>query len=207
MEIKFDNTDISKYFTWNLADAAVAKQLVEREETPEAITYFAEHCGSLSDYGYWFMLGTLWVSYTGFSDIELWKKLFSAERRHRDACIMKPSELRAFEALPYHVKAYRAHRPGEKDYIAYTLDLEKAKMFATQRGTHWVKEYKIRKRDILAYFTRRGESEILVLDKNKPELTGKHYVSGYYTGNDYGSMVQSMQKKIVGDMRLPSDLV
>lgn len=64
MEIKFDNTDISKYFTWNLADAAVAKQLVEREETPEAITYFAEHCDSLSDYGYWFMLSTLWVSYT-----------------------------------------------------------------------------------------------------------------------------------------------
>lgn len=180
MEFKIDRSDISKYFAWNLADDTVARQLIAREGTPEAITYFAEHCNGLTDYGYWFMLSTLWVSYTGFSDLRLWKKLFSASRRHREACIMKPSELRQYKMLPYHVTAYRAHRVGEMDWISYTLDLDKAKQFANHRGVHEVKEYRIRKRDILAYFTRRGENELLVLDKEKPEYIATYYVAGDY---------------------------
>lgn len=180
MDLKNDRSDVSKYFTWNLADDTVAGQLIAREGMPEAITYFAEHCGSLTDYGYWFMLGTLWVTYTGFSDLRLWKELFSAERRHREACIMKPSELRLYKMLPYYVTAYRAHRAGETDWISYTLDLDKAKQFANCRDVHEVKEYRIRKRDVLAYFTRRGENELLVLDKEKPEYIATHYVSGSY---------------------------
>lgn len=175
---EFDQKDISKYFRWNIADDTVARALIKREGTPEALTYFKDHCESLTDYGYWYMLSTLWVSYTGFTDLADWKEAFSSKRRHRADCIMKPSELRALNTLPYVITAYRAHRKGETDWLSYTTDLEKAMKFATQRSVHEVKEYRIRKKDVLAYFTRRNENELLVLDKEKPEYVRVHYVAG-----------------------------
>lgn len=148
-------------------DSQVAKELLKREETPEAITYFAKVCEKLTDYSYWFLLSTLWVSYTGYSEIELWKKLFGSDRPKRKQSIMKPSELKAFNHLPFQITIYRAHRPNEDDWIAYTLDPMIAARFAKERGVDTFSEYVVKKRDVLALFLRRGEKEIIVLDKSK----------------------------------------
>ena len=75
--------DISKEFKWNPCDAIIGRKLIELEETPEAIKYFAQRCNELTDYAYWFFLSTLWVSYSGHSDLELWKRLFSSDRSKR----------------------------------------------------------------------------------------------------------------------------
>ena len=75
--------DISPNFKFNYNDAHMAKELLKIEGTPKAIKYFSEHCDGLTNYAYWFFLSTLWVSYTGHSDINLWKKLFSSSRSQR----------------------------------------------------------------------------------------------------------------------------
>lgn len=82
---------------------------------------------------------------------------------------MKPSELSAWRALPDELSAFRAHRANEDDWIAYTLDPKTAGRFARERGILEVTEYRIRKADALCLFLRRGESEILVLDRTKAE--------------------------------------
>lgn len=160
--------DISPYFKFDFNDKYMAQQLLKREGTPEAIKYFSGNCNKLTNYGYWFLLSTLWVSYTGFSDIELWKKLFSSNRPQKLKSIMKPSEVQAYEHLPYFITVYRAKRAGEKQWIAYTLDLEIAKRFAKERDVNKISKYEVKKRDVLALFLRRGEKEIIVLDENKP---------------------------------------
>lgn len=166
--------DISKEFKWNPCDAIIAKKLLELEETPEAIKYFAERCNELTDYAYWFFLSTLWVSYSGFSDLELWKKLFSSDRSKRKKSIMKPSELKAFENLPWFVTVYRAHRLGEKDCIAYTLNKDIAFRFAREREVNSIKEYKVKKRDITALFLRREEDEVIILNKENLSFVKEH---------------------------------
>ena len=80
---------------------------------------------------------------------------------------MKPSEVQAYERLPYFVTIYRAHRTHETDWIAYTLDENIAKRFANERNVGHYSKYKVKKRDILALFLRRGEQEVIVLDKGK----------------------------------------
>lgn len=82
---------------------------------------------------------------------------------------MKPNELRIFKTLPNKLTIYRAHRPNETNWIAYTLDKEMAFWFAKNRGTNQIDEYRIKKKDVLAVFLRREESEVLVLDKNIPK--------------------------------------
>lgn len=166
--------DISNNFKWNVCDALVAKKLMELEETPEAIKYFSEKCDGLTNYGYWFLLSTLWVSYSGYSDLNLWKKLFTSDRQGKKKSIMKPLEVKAYDQLPWFVTAYRAHRENEEDWISYTLNKETAFRFAKERGVHSIKEYRIKKRDITALFLRRNEDEIIVIDKEKAQFIRKH---------------------------------
>jgi hypothetical protein len=78
---------------------------------------------------------------------------------------MKPSELKEYNYLPHIVTIYRAKRKEEKQWIAYTLDLEIAKRFAKDRKVDKVTKYEVKKNDILALFLRRGEKEIIVLDE------------------------------------------
>lgn len=166
--------DISPVFKWNPYDAIIARKLVELDKTPEAINYFAENNEGLTDYSYWFLLSNCWISYTGFSDLDLWKKLFSSDRPQRKKSIMKPSELGVFERLPWFVSVYRAHRPKENDWIAYTLNKDIAIRFARERGVNTVKEYRVKKKDITALFLRRGEDEVIILDKEKVEFIAEY---------------------------------
>lgn len=162
--------DISPDFKQSDRDTRIIREIIRHAETPMAIQEFSRRCGELTSYSYWFLLGTLWVSYSGHSDINLWRSLFSSPRKNRETSIMKPSELRAFRSLPDTLFAYRAHRLGETDWIAYTLSDETAGWFACERGTQIVSLYAVRKADVVALFLRRGESEIIMLHPSRAEF-------------------------------------
>lgn len=153
-------------------EARILRRILALEATPEAIREFCRCRNQLSDYVYWYTLGTLWVSYTGFSNLDLWKRLFAANRPDRDISLMKPGEYRVFCTLPDEFTIYRAHRPGESDWIAYTVDPQIAGRFARERGVSQVHVYTVQRRDVLALFLRRGEREILVLDKARVQIAG-----------------------------------
>lgn len=137
--------------------------LVQLQQTPQAFRYFCAHAHELTDHAYWFYLGTLWVSYSGWSDLKEWRKRFLSGRRLRKTSLMKPSELAVFDKLPKRIKAYRAHRDGETDWISYTLDPMIAARFARERDVSEITEYQLNKRDVLALFLRRDEMELLAL--------------------------------------------
>jgi len=162
--------DVSPDFRWNKKDVQTLKKILPYEATPDAVKVFSRYAWRLTDYAYWFMLSTLWVSYTGWSDLDEWKRLFSSDRPNRETSIMKPSELELFRALREPLELFRAHRPGEQDWISYTLFPHKAAEFALQRGVDKVSEYRVSRVDALCLFLRRGEGEVLVLDKGKAEF-------------------------------------
>jgi hypothetical protein len=170
MKIPFSN--ISPFFNGTTEQESKAiRRILDLEGTPGAIQEFDRSQGELGDYWYWFCLSTLWVSYTGFSELDMWKRLFSAERPNRAQCLMKPTEYRALMTGPDEITVYRAHRPNETDWIAYTLNAQiAATRFAVQRGVDEIKAYGVRKEDVLALFLRRGEDEVLVLDKSRAQF-------------------------------------
>lgn len=163
-------TDISPDFRWDKKDLQTIKKILPHEATPEAIKLFSRYCYRLTDYGYWFLLSTLWVSYCGWSDLEEWKRLFSSTRANRETSIMKPSELEVWRSLGEPMTLFRAHRPEETDWISYSLFPQEAAKFARRRGVDRVSEYRVAKADALCFFMRRGEFEVLVLDRMKAEL-------------------------------------
>lgn len=148
------------------SEREVIEQMLPLQETPYAILMFNELQEFLGDYWYWFVLGTLWVSYSGWSDLELWKRLFRADRKQRATSLMKPSEWEAFKKLPDRFTAYRSHRPDETDWISYTLDRELADRWTIERGG-LTQAYTLKREYCLALFLRRDEKEILMLDPRK----------------------------------------
>jgi len=163
--------DVSPDFTPSVIDRRVITMLLRHEATPRAIRKFAKLHRDMTDYGYWFTLGTLWVSYTGHSDIALWRRLLSSPRPNRATSLMKPSELAAFTDLPNTLTVYRAHRPNETDWLATTLVPAIAARFARERNVSQVAQYTVPKADALCLFLRRKEHEILLLDRSKVTLT------------------------------------
>ncbi|MED3575886.1 hypothetical protein [Cytobacillus praedii] len=53
------------------------------------------------------------------------------------------------------------------------LDPIIAARFAMERGVNMVSEYKVKKKDIIALFLRRGEKEVLVLNKDQVQFVRK----------------------------------
>ncbi|MGR5347395.1 hypothetical protein [Vibrio mediterranei] len=157
--------DISTSFQANAKDAKIINKILPHEGTARAIKIFEKHKKMLSDYGYWFTLGTLWVSYADATDIRLWRRLFNASRAKKLESLMKPSELQAYQTLPDTLTVYRGVRLNEQDCIAYTLDANIAMQWAIKREQRSIKAYKVKRTDITCLFLRRNESECIVLDR------------------------------------------
>lgn len=164
--------DVSPDFKYNAYDREVGEGILLREATPGAIVYFANVCHRLSDYAYWFFLSTLWVSYSGQSDLRLWRRLFKSPRSRRKTSLMKPSEVEAYDGLDEEFTVYRAHRKGEADWISYTLCREIAIRFARERDVNEIAEYRLKKKDVIALFLRRSEQEVIMLRPRKAEEIG-----------------------------------
>ncbi|WP_018752196.1 hypothetical protein [Paenibacillus sanguinis] len=147
-------------------ERAAIDSILKHEGTPGAIVAFDNLKHVFSSYWYWFMLSTLWISYSGWSDLRMWRRLFRSMRPRRQTSLMKPSEWAAFRELPSTFTVYRAHRPDETDWISYTLSRSLAESWVAQRGGY-LGVYKLHKRDCLALFLRRGEDEILMLEPTK----------------------------------------
>ncbi len=161
---------------WNgstRAERRILKNIMGHQGTGKAVKIFAQHCDQLGDYWYWFTLSTLWVHYSGHSDLNLWRELLRSDRANRRTSLMKPSECLAYIQLPRFVRAFRAHRPNECDWISYTLDPGIAAKFALQRGVETITEYMVPRDAILALFLRRAEQEVIVLERFYATEVGK----------------------------------
>lgn len=164
-------SNISTAFRYNKSDAKLLSRFMSTDPNAQ-FEVFKSISSELTDHAYWFLLSTMWVNESQIAPISDWKNLFSARRANRNISIMKPNELAAFKALPNKLTLYRAQKANEVDWISYTLDKETALKFARIKDTGEVNEYKVKKYDCLALFLRRGETEIICLDKEKVKLKG-----------------------------------
>lgn len=72
----------------------------------------------------------------------------------------------AFKTLKPLPKEFTIYRGGSKSGLSWTLDLERAKWFARRYGkTHPLWKSVVKKRNVIAYFTDRGEEEIVILPR------------------------------------------
>ncbi|EJL6751401.1 hypothetical protein QNE82_001544 [Vibrio alginolyticus] len=120
------------------------------------------------DSTYWNVLGSLWKDIGEVQQQSLWLPLFRSSRRSRHK-IMTSSERKEFARLPETVTAYRAIN-GESEIstaISWTLSPEIAQRVFSHNGKRQVVKRQFNKKQILAYFSRRNEQEIIVIPNLK----------------------------------------
>ena len=86
-------------------------------------------------------------------------------RRAHKEWLMDEDEYKFYKELPEEITVYRGTGKGARHLLglSWTLDYEKAKWFATRWNKKGViYKGKIRKENVLAYFSRRNESEVVI---------------------------------------------
>jgi hypothetical protein len=141
------------------------KQYVWLHERPYRLEAFAQIENLLNDVEYWNLLGSIWTdTENGWANLKQWKKFFKSKRTSRNY-LMDSEELKILDNLPKSVTIYRGcQKDVNENGISWTLDKDRAEWFATRfKQEGLVLEKTILKRDIIAVFTGRSESEVVIL--------------------------------------------
>ena len=81
--------------------------------------------------------------------------------------LMKNDEYKVYSELPETFTVYRGVTPGHNpDGMNWTREYDKAEWFSNRFGEGYVLKGTAKKEDVLAFFSRRGEEEIVIEAKN-----------------------------------------
>lgn len=77
--------------------------------------------------------------------------------------LMDEDEYEIYESLPETFTVYRGVTPGRNpDGMSWTREYDKAEWFSNRFGEGYILEGTANKKDVLAFFSRRGEEEIVI---------------------------------------------
>lgn len=172
---------LTNYIFFRKKDAA-SKALAEKRwsdyvylhETPYWIGEFAKIESKLPDDEYWASLGDIYIH---TENVWHYKrqltKLFLADRPNRDR-LMTAAERRVLAGLPSRLTIYRGSQSKGMKGWSWTLDERKARWFANRwamldYGKPYLAIGTARKSDVIAYFSRRKEKEV-VIDPTKVKI-------------------------------------
>lgn len=143
------------------------EQYIFMYEKPYRIQMFNLIKKQLSDKDYWKILGEIWINSENiWQNKNIWKTCFSSKRKNKQ-CLMIESELDDFNKLDNEINIYRGCQNKNKDGFSWTLDYNKAKWFSNRFEKFGnILSGQCNKKDIIAYFSRRNEEEIVVLPKH-----------------------------------------
>jgi len=148
----------------NENDSAIAERIIELP-TPLRLHYFWKVCRKIRDDStYWQLLGTLWIDAEILApNYGYWIELFRADRRNRHK-LMKKGDRAIWRKLPAVMTVYRATYPGDDltRAMSWTLDRSVCGRFFPGRE---IVSRQVTKEDVLAYFDRRREKEVVILPR------------------------------------------
>jgi len=137
---------------------------VFRHERPYRVEALLRVVDQLPDEEYWPLVGEVWVdSENIWQNLDKWVGLLSSVRPQRHL-MMTEEERAALGALPDRLTIYRGCTPQNRRGLSWTLDRDKALWFAKRfRQDGSVVTQRVFKRQVVAHFTGRGESEVVVV--------------------------------------------
>lgn len=135
---------------------------------------FAKESLSLTDFS--MLLGKFWTEEENPNgDVNVPVSLSARWFKSADKqALMYDDEYKTYKDLPETFTVYRGVTPGRNpDGMSWARDLSKADWFSRRFGDGYVLEGIANKKDVLAFFSRRGEEEVVIEAKkvkNKKEL-------------------------------------
>lgn len=156
-------------------DSKIAKQIIHAYDVEQDIEkvrdIFFRKAHLLSNPRYWEMLRTVWVVSGSTANANEFRPLFKSPRPCK-GWFMTVEDAAALDAMTFPLTVYRAYDPyydtpegiaaGGDPGISWTLEKEWCEKYAEGKG-RVVKSRQVERKDVFAYISRRGESEIMIL--------------------------------------------
>jgi hypothetical protein len=143
-------------------------------ERPYRVEAFIDIADSMTDEQYWQNLASIWIDSENIrQNPQVWQWLLRSKRPGRVA-LMDAEEREALEAMPGLIQVYQGHTAKAHDGWSWTTNRSKAEWFARrfsdfERSAPRLTEGVVYKRNVIAYFASRGESEIVADRRNVKE--------------------------------------
>jgi hypothetical protein len=161
---------------------AVASAVKEKEwhsyiflhERPYRVHAFIDIAADMTDTQYWHNLASIWIDSENIrQNPQVWQHLLRSKRPEREA-IMDDEEREALAAMPGLIPVYQGHTAKAHDGWSWTTDRAKAEWFARrfsdfENSAPMLTTGVVYKRLVIAYFTGRGENEIVADRRNVKE--------------------------------------
>lgn len=122
---------------------------------------FFRKCRLLSNPLYWEVLRSIWVVCGKTENSDEFRHYFRSPRPCK-GWFMTVEDAAALDAMEFPLTVYRAYDREPDPGISWTLDKEWCEEYAKSQGRQ-VKQRQVERKDIFAYISRRGESEIMIL--------------------------------------------
>lgn len=135
-------------------------------ERPYRVQGFMAVMYKMSDTMYWDLLGEIWIDSENIrQNPRVWQTLMGSKRHGRHA-MMSAEELADLAAMPAVIPVYQGHTSRRHDGWSWTTDRTKAEWFAHRFASMEgdppaLTSGTVNKADVITYFARRGESEIV----------------------------------------------
>ncbi len=146
-------------------DGEIAKELIYFADVvhdPERLLgVFYTYRNRLSDQRYWEFLKLAWIMAGTMETLPIFRELFASKRPFKN-WIMSPEEEAKLKALPDEFLVWRAPRKGGDAGISWSVRLIFVAAYAEANGREVI-EKSVKKSEVVAYFDRAGEEEIILL--------------------------------------------
>lgn len=149
-------------FAERQTNARAAQAIVKSPPSLRLMT-FAIVESKVTDAAYWYMLGTLWIdAKVIWPHLDIWRNYFQADRADRHH-LMKPEEHAKLAKLADFVEVFRVTDHPEDCGISYTTRPSVCKRLSRDMKEPRLIRHTVHKDAIFAFFTRRGEHEVILL--------------------------------------------
>ena len=150
----------------NFIDSNITKMIINMAKQ-ERLDWFIKHNYMIQDdSAYWQLLAAIWIDSEACTpNLDKWIILFSSKRRNRHK-LMKKKDREYWHSLPKTVQAFRAINDNEDidKAISWSLDVNVcARLYPSKR----IEVRYFPKKQIIAFFNRRREMEIIILNLDK----------------------------------------
>lgn len=161
-----DLNDVRKNLLKVIDSVTEYQQFINIIRAPYLPAFFKHTKHLLCSDDYSAFLGTMWtiVEYPNIDENITAIEFVKLFRKADKSVLMDEDEFQQYLALPDEITVYRGIRArGSLKALSWTTDINKAKWFACRwNKTGKVYSAQISKEDVLAMFTLRGESELVV---------------------------------------------